>query len=69
MNDNQQETWRTLVERAQLDMDYYSNIAVENRSAFGRTFQAVRMAECDAILAMDAMFKRLRQEIELMSTA
>lgn len=64
MTDQQRAAWRRLVEDAQADHVYYSQFAPDDPpSAFGRRFGALRLAQCDAILAVDALLTTMEDTV------
>lgn len=54
-------TWERMVAQAQADIDFYSKLP-EGDSAFGRRFRDVRLAECETVLAVDAILRSRSQE-------
>lgn len=49
-------TWQRMVERAQADMAYYAGLG-DGDTRFGRRFREARLAECETLLAVDAILR------------
>lgn len=55
-------TWERMVKQAQEDFVHYKALPDE-RSAFGRRFRDVRLAECETILAVDATLRKRSPDV------
>lgn len=55
-SDEKRETWRRIVEAAAADLAYFTK-QPEDASVFGRRFRERRLAECETLLAVDAILK------------
>lgn len=54
--EEKQATWERMVAQAKADAAFYAT-QPDGSSAFGRRFRDVRLAECETILAVDAILK------------
>lgn len=57
--------WEYMISRAQADLAHYAG-QPEYASAFGRRFRDQRLAECETLLAVDAI---LRERTAVVATA